>query len=76
MISFYDILPVSKENDDKYMKNKNRANRLRNKKSCSNRVDPTPSSFLCGCRAELWPFNGIARVSARVSAKAGKIAIH
>ena len=24
MISFYDILPVSKENDNKYMKNKNR----------------------------------------------------
>ena len=31
MISFYDILPVSKENDNKYMKNKNRANRLRKK---------------------------------------------
>ena len=39
MISFYDILPVSKENDNKYMKNKNRANRLRNKKSCTNGVD-------------------------------------
>ena len=76
MISFYDILPVSKENDNKYMKNKNRANRLRNKTSCTNGVDPTPSSFLCGCRAELWPFNGIPRVSARVSVKAGKIAIH
>ena len=66
MISFYDILPVSKENDNEYMKIINRANRLRNKKSCTNGVD----------RAELWPFNGIPRVSARVSAKSGKIAIH